>query len=448
MAHIQGTLSSAPGITNKLVIVIYKTTAPSTELARIVKNPPHTSPYNFEFTDLAAGNYIVNIHESTDGIALGNLRHDYWVDAESNDSIIKVIDFICNRGATYDPNQGDTQFNHPDTVGLEAKLLFIPGIGAIPNGIRWHQTATGVELIDGSAFTDGQECTLVLAGTTTVTAAPPAEVPFSIVVEKTSDATLTLADLNKVVVLNHPSKLDMTLPMVGTATDGVGYLFQSETPSGKIIAGGADKIRFRGADIGYLYLGWGESVRLVKAAGKWYALEAKGQWEQVGRRIGVDNSSSDLQRLNMVLADGSELDGNLYRRLYDFVASLPPAQVMSLTAWTTNTAKQRFFGLDTVTKKIRVPKMQGLFIRFLNNISAVDPERGDNIPGGYQGQAVYLRGEVKRGDSYSGSGQQAALRTGGGQGTNTQTPVPVDWIEGMGNETRPANVGQLPVVLI
>jgi hypothetical protein len=155
MANVAFTISAAPGVTNDLIAVIYKTTAPAAEVDRILKEAPHPDPYNFEFTDLEPGVYIVKIHESPDGSTLGNLRHDFWVDAsleKLHAYTIKEFQVGLGRGEPYyDPAHDSSAYENPDLKGL-TYTVFKPGYGPL----SWDANITD-DPDGGFSFTDGQK---------------------------------------------------------------------------------------------------------------------------------------------------------------------------------------------------------------------------------------------------------------------------------------------------
>src|SRR6478735_2891664 len=134
MPNIQFTITPAPGIANDLIAVIYNTISPAAEIDRILKAPPHAAPHDFSFTNLPVGTYIVKIYESPDGITLGTLRHDFWVNAAiDNVSAYTIKTFQVGLGRPapyYDPAHEATNYINPDLNGL-SYTVFKPGYGPL-----------------------------------------------------------------------------------------------------------------------------------------------------------------------------------------------------------------------------------------------------------------------------------------------------------------------------
>lgn len=458
MANIQASISATPGITNYLIITLYKTTAPTSEIDRIVKPAPHTSPYNFEFTDLDAGEYIVNIYESVDGSTLGILKIDFWVQARTTQSLITVGYFKVDGVDANDPNDGDSQYLNPALDGVDIQLLFLEGVGPLKEDVKWQQVSGGLGLLGGDKFIHNQEWTYVYSAVVDATSSPSPTVPFTSILVKTSNHSLTTDELGKIVVLSNAGVIDSTLPNIATVTDEKGFLFQCESPSGMVEAYGSDVIRFRGQDVSYIYFGIGESAKLIKGGGKWYVIDAQGSWDKIGERVFVDAIGD-----NMMVSRGDEIscDGTIYRRIYDWVTNLPPSQQVSFLTWNGSDTKKKFWGVDTATKKLKVPNMQGMSIRGLKSIGGTvqspsfgtDSDRTDNIPGGFQASMV---GPHDHSVSFGGNNFNRLLMANGVSTVDSPDNTPGEpnlsqsqpMSDGGGTETRVDNVGLIPAIRI
>jgi hypothetical protein len=154
MASVPFTISPIPGLTSDIIAVIYNTLAPAAEVARILKHAPHNNPYNFNFTNIPSGIYIVKIHETPDGVTLGTLRHDFWVDATLQKLLsyeVKTFQVGLGRGTPYfDPADQDTDYINTDLDGL-TYTVFKPGYGPLD----WAADITP-RVGGGFTFTNGQ----------------------------------------------------------------------------------------------------------------------------------------------------------------------------------------------------------------------------------------------------------------------------------------------------
>lgn len=145
---------------------------------------------------------------------------------------------------------------------------------------------------------------------------------------------------------------------------------------------------------------------------QWRVHDGKGNFLTVGQHVSSDADESEMY--NAILFDGRQLNSTIYTRLYeDHVQKLDPSQVCNYADHETGDNIYKFSYADPTTKMFYIPNRLNLFERNSN---------GTNKPGDYKLDAIIdFRAKIPRGDSYSGNGQQAAGRVGGGQGTNLQT---------------------------
>lgn len=137
MATIKNELSISGPASPFFVIAIYKTTAPSIEVARVLyTSGVSTNPFKFVFTDLPNGTYIVKVHDSADGSALGTLRHDYWIDAVTGFATQDAKYFVVNSGVGSAPADGTTQFNDATLLGKGVNWVFQEGFRFLKKGVE------------------------------------------------------------------------------------------------------------------------------------------------------------------------------------------------------------------------------------------------------------------------------------------------------------------------
>jgi hypothetical protein len=226
MAEISFNISAAPSITNDLIAVIYNTLAPGAEVARIVDSTDHSSPQNFQFSNLAPGVYIVKIHESPDGVTLGNLRHDFWVDAVTNQQVtIEDRWYTVDGLAAYDPVSGQNDI--PDSY-LNGRTI----VGVFKEGFRYLEPVTewttiaggGTKLLITALLSAGEKVLvqLAVAGTLGAAVADDAFSQFEIF---TGNVTLTSTEYNKTVLIQSvANKQTTSLPLIASVPDQKGYV--------------------------------------------------------------------------------------------------------------------------------------------------------------------------------------------------------------------------------
>lgn len=466
MASIKNTISVAGGVINYLIVVIYKTTALGAEVDRVVYHAGVSpNPFNYAFTDLVNGTYVVKVHESVDGTTLGTLRHDYWIDASTGQITQERVFFTVNSGIGTAPAAGATIFSDPSLDGKTISGVFRTGYGYLTPSTEWQPHAGGgFELLGGLNFSDSEVWCFEISYTVIETAPSPNDAFADIEVFAT-DTTLTSADYNKTILGNsaNPSQT-FTLPTIAGVPDGKGFVFIHDGGSAKNLTLSGGTYRFRGADVTAVHLGKGEKVKVIKktisGSPKWYVVDCVGQWDRIGERKGVE-----LLGDNMLICDGTEYDGLVYKRFFDYIKNtVPLGQKVSYAVFDTTTvingetvyAKRGFYAVDLVNNKFKVPDLRNTSVRFLKNIGGADATRVDNVPGGYQHHDVGAHkhtGLTAENTSHaSASSIQAVpnvkLLVNTSAGSVTSVSQAETGVYNTGGETVTRNVGLIPVVLI
>jgi hypothetical protein len=455
MAEISFQISAAPGILNDLIAVIYKTTDSAAEIDRILDDSDHSSPQSFQFSDLDPGVYIVKIHESPDGSTLGNLRHDWWEDASTNQILFERRFYTVDGGGTYDPTVGVDKIIDPYFSGKNVTGVFQEGYRYLKPTTEWQQNSGGeIEWLAGITNSYGQVWSVEITYTQ-----PAAQViaqnPFSDIVVVTANTTLDNTYYNKAIYARAAGNIiTITSPSIGTIPEGKGFLIYHDggnaintifqLPASQIV-------RFRGRDQNNVILGKGEFIKVIKkvisGTDYLFVTDHDGQWSRVGEiiegRQAIDNG---------VYLDGTEYDLNVYKRLEEYVDGLPPDQIVDYTTYDTPATIQGevvypnngFFAVDTVSNKCKVPKLLHQSIRFLKNVGGVDADRVANKPGGYQhhnvGQFTYSGKILQK----SGTSNQVVVLAN----INDVDLGSSDVIINQNLETRDRNVGFIPIMLI
>lgn len=331
MANIKFTISPAPGITNDLIAVLYKTTAPAAEVDRILKEAPHPDPYNFEFTDLDSGEYLVKIHESPDGTTLGNLRHDFWVDAGLNRlEAYSILDVIVDRGngaPNYDPVEDDDEYVNPDINGL-TYVVFKPGFGALV--WDYHIEALvggGFKFINGQKFGPGEEYTLLISNLVETASTTPSSKSFP---EDTfqipGDSAFSSTFYNKLCEVNSVNEVvTVNIADITTIPDGTKFLISTMTgiqryvtlqlPTGKFCV-----VNF--AQRNAVYIGRAETASFMKKGDYLHIIH----WEGDHRRVGeIVHSGPGPNKLALTGAWVLKTD---YPRLFNwYVNNIDPGEL-------------------------------------------------------------------------------------------------------------------------
>lgn len=422
MANVSFTISPAPGITNDLIAVIYKTTAPAAEVDRIVKPDPHPDPYNFEFTDLVPGTYIVKIHESPDGSTLGNLRHDFWVDAvinKLNAYDVKTFTVGAGRGTPYyDPADGTNAYDNPDLLGL-TYTVFKPGYGPLD----WDTNiaadpAGGFDFTDGQIFSDGEIYTILISNLvqSSVTESGGAGYPDDIV-EITVNAAFTSIHYNKLLEINSAATTPLVLTIADITTIPDGTIFGINThngvqryctlqlPTGKYCL-------IKGVQRNAVYIGKGEEVTFIKKGNYLRIINWDGDYRRVGERVYSDGKAP----INSLPIIGGWKLKTDYPRIYNwYVNELPVGELGTGTDDVTPDATNRVKWIIGATK-FWVPDHGGYFYRPIDADQNIDPN-GNRLAN------IIQQGDNQAHNHVFSPWNKAAARASEIDGTNTPGSV-------------------------
>lgn len=182
----------------------------------------------------------------------------------------------------------------------------------------------------------------------------------------TTNDNILLSDFgNKLIVEPASDYLELTLPDITTATDGLPVMievYKSTDCCVKIIS--SDTINFLSGNI---YIGRNESLRIYNfirsGTGEWRVDNADGNFKTVGQIVSFDQIESGLY--NCVLLDGSELDALKYSRLYDYISRLPSGQKVVFSHWNDNVNTRILFSLIG-TDTFMIPDRLALYQRAAN----------------------------------------------------------------------------------
>ncbi len=448
MADVKFQISPVPSVSDYLIAVLYKTTAPLEEIDRIVKAAPHDDPYSFNFTELLPGEYIVNIHISEDGEALGSILIDFWAKAINVNGLYQIFQFKV--GDPDQPEDGADEYINATLAGYEIDWVHGGnGTSFWFKDVDWEATATGFRLINGWTFSDQQKVTFQISYTTETDSGPSLAPAFTEIITKAADTTLLAGEANKWIrflsLLNN--KADCNLPDPSALANGDGYLIEctrSSIKSVKIIG----NINYYGEEFTHFYIGPGEIIKLIVHEGAYILnpADSRGTWDEVGMRGFSVRPVAQLDAHNMLLADRSTHSGLLYRRVYEYILSLPVGQRLSFGDAGETTTRRGLWSVNTVTQQFKTPDGRGLFLMGLQNIGFADPKRADNFPGGFRPWEVGPHDHPLPADT-SGSGNMQSIV---GSANNDET-IDEDERTGENNPggtNLPDNLGVYPIVYI
>lgn len=397
MANVAFTISPAPGVLNKLIAVIYDTNNAAAEIDRSDPvDPPHSSPHDFLFANLPSGTYIVKIHESTDGVTLGNLRHDFWVDATINSLLayeVKTFQVGLGRGTPYfDPADQDVDYINTDLNGL-TYTVFKPGYGPLD----WDANITpyaggGFSFTDGQKFSQDEIYTILISNLI----AQPANqsggggYPDG-VVQVTGDIFFSSTHYKKLLEVSAFVNLTISIGDLSTIPDNTVFGINTQT----ILDTDPDSdFRYAILDLPFgkyamihglaknrVFVGRGEEMAFIKK-GNYLRLVNGGEGY---RRVGEIVYAFGKPPINSLpLTGGWRLKTDFPRIFEDYVNVLDPGELGTGTDDVVPDAANRTKWIIGLTK-FWVPDHGGIFHR------PTDPDGNNDatrLPGNYQADAV------------------------------------------------------------
>ena len=331
-------LSAAPGIaSNKLVVAIYDSSAPSTVVASQVFNAPHIAPVNIEFTNLDPLIYIIKTWESPDGSASGVLRHSFIATPESQNTVSRE-DLFITAGPTTGFNGGDNQYI--DTSLAQWNYTVEQrGVGSLKPGIDIQIFATGGwGFINGYVIQDQETFVMHFQATITIQSGVTSQIAGRLYADEVTVAATTVLDatyLGKVIKLASTSAavFDVTLPPSNTSPNMKQICFMSEGGAHKMVnikASGSDTISCLGQNLTSVSLAQDEEIEMYNYNGTWRIKSPVDFFKMVGELV---YSMSKLIP-NTLLCDGRILSRAQYPRLWNFInTKLDPSLLISETAW-------------------------------------------------------------------------------------------------------------------
>jgi|GEM_PF-1665920 len=466
MPSIGFQLSPAPSITNDFIAVIYKTTAPNAELARILDDTDHSSPQSFLFPDLEPGTYIVRVHQSADGVTLGNIQHDWWEDAVTNQILFERKFYQVGGEGTYDPAEDTTLIADPYFLGKNITGVFQQGNRYLRQDKgEWTvnvdgELVFGLDSIGGAQIKNWVDTVWTVEITYPQTAGGTGMQQYGDILIITTNTTLDSTHWNKTLYCRgSANKLTITVPALASMPENKGFTLVHDGGSAINVLQQlqpGEIARFRGDDKNNIKLAKGDVVRCLKktisGTANLYSEPVYGNWERAGEIVALREATDNAYSL---FDPTTEYDLTVHLRLADYINSLPPTQIVSYTDFDTTTTiageavytNRGFFAVDGPNNKCRLPDLLNKGIRFLKNNGGADSTRVNNIPGGYQHWRV---GEfssaipVPKGNSYTGNPN--TLRFGNG----ANNPQNIDWslTFNTGQETTGRNIGLLPFLLV
>lgn len=386
MASVPFTISPAPGITNDLIAVIYNTLAPAAEVDRILKAAPHNNPYNFNFVNLVPGIYIVKIHETPDGVTLGTLRHDFWVDATLQKLLAyNILEIVVDRGQGapfYDPSNGDIDYINPDIDGLTYEV-FKPGYGILSwNADITPRTGGGFTFTNGTSFASAEIYTLMISNLVTQPISQTGVGFPDDVVTIPGDTVFSSAHYNKILEVDTGVEVINISIDLAAIPDATQFSINTQKHNNTLInvclnLASGQTCLVNGRFEGSVYVGKGEDVTFFKKGSILRILTWNGDYRRIGEKIFSDGAPPSIP--NILPFTGFWIDKARVPRLWNwYVSRLAPGQFVPGTDNVTPAgANITRWGIGT--NMIWVPNYQNLHLRNNSGGQADNELQGDAV---------------------------------------------------------------------
>jgi hypothetical protein len=443
-------------VTDKVIIVWYESSAPLAEVGRRVVEPPHSQD-NYSYTGLNPVVHIFKFYSSTDGTTLQTLLPcTFVIDASLiNVPLVELLEFKVGSGIGDAPADGATQYVNTDldSADISDYVVNKPGFGLLSFTENINKiSGGGFEFIDGSIFSLDEVYILTLYK---IVAQQEAEIQVAsqftdievITINIDFDSThydkLMVADLTEFGLIALPDFA--TIPNNKT----LNLITHSSSFGLKIECAGSDTIAFMGEDRTGLYILPGEQIRIIWKDGVAYVFHYEGSYKRLGQRIW-----GDKVELNTLALDGSEYLITEHPRLYhDFIQTLDAGQIVSYATWATSASvtiagnvttiypNKGLYAVSDDGLSFKLPDMRNMFIRGMKYLDGTtDAERQTQAVGGLQHQQIISHSHpipTKNGGGSGGPDWAGATISGGTANTSAVG----------GTETRPDNIGLIPLII-
>ena len=380
-------LSAAPGITsNKLVVAVYDSSAPSTVVQSQVFNAPHSAPVNVEFTGLNPVIYLVKTWESTDGSASGVLRHSFIATPE-NDNATSRVDLMITADSTSGFASGQNQYIDTSLSGWNYAVSQ-RGVGDLIPGVDIQIFLSGGwGFINGYIIQPGEVFTHRFQPTITVQAGATSQIAGQLFTDEltvTADITMDATYLGKVVKGASASAtvLNFTLPASASAANMKQVRIMSEGGAHTMInikTQGSDVLTCLGQSLTVISIAQDESVDLYNYNGNWRVTPSGDFLKMVGEFV---YSFSKLIP-NTLVCNGQLLLRSQYPRLWNWISTkLDSSLLISESNWglQDSTISSPTYGL--YTNKAKFSSGDGT-TTFRLPVLCASGQIGTNVVGGF-----------------------------------------------------------------
>lgn len=461
MANVAFTMSPAPGVINDMIAVLYDGAA---EVDRLDIPAPHDSPVDLDFINVAAKTYNVKIHETPGGGVLGNLRHDFWVDAslqKLSGYTVKTFQVGAGRGAPYyDPADQDDEYINPDIDGLDY-LVFKPGFGPLDwaANITPH-TGGGFDFTDGQKFDQDAIYTLLISNLVTQPLQQTGVGYPSDIVTISADTAFSSTHYNNLIEVDASAAvITITIATIATIPDGTIFGINTQKHNGTLRnvvlqLPAATSCYVNGVARNAVYIGRSEEVTFVKKGSILRIVNWDGDYRRLGEKVFSDGDAP----ANGLLCDGTWYNKTDIPRGYNWYINVLPAGEWVSGVDDSTPAGDDVYKWIIGTNKVRTPDHRDMHYRAANGSRIANSYQADAVgPGTIKTRVFTGNGLTKNGlpggtpgvGILGTMGDGGSITTDSASGTNNNSAHTDPWdIISTSGETRVKNIAQNVYVII
>ena len=353
------TLSPASTITDKIAVRIYAASAPSVVVDMQEFSAPHNVARNISFTNLDPGVYYVNTYSTPGNPVIGSLRHSFVYDPTFQRADIKTTEFLKMTA-------GSNQYTDVTWAGYDIDIVYRNTFGPLfpIDQINWvldgSSKVIGFQLSQiGDTFVGGEQVTVSFKPKITTVSPVVTSAKFVTAEEVITDnVVLTSSQVGKLLRLQGvDAAFTVSLPAIGTIGAFSMFVFVSDGGSHTMVTldiDGAGSINHFGNRT-ELHLAQGEKAWVLYTGTDYVVINDCPGPLMVGEIIDIYDKDATVK--GAIFADGSELDRNEYRRLWDFVQQLDASMLITDAAWTASSAQHGKFSSGDGVTTFRIPRL-------------------------------------------------------------------------------------------
>ncbi|KQC02108.1 phage tail protein [Pedobacter sp. Hv1] len=261
----------------------------------------------------------------------------------------------------------------------------------------------------------------------------------------TATKTLIYAEIiNKLILVNGSATIQLTLPSIDVSLTGIKACIQNNSLFNVTVSG---TLRFDVVNKSNIYLAAGETIELVWIGDKWLVREYMGNLKDVGSTF-----FDYKQRQNTLVCNGAAINRADYPRLWEFAQTLGSSLITDAD-WNGIPGNKGFFSSGNGSSTFRLPDLRSMFIRGLDLGAGIDIGRMTELPGGFEPDEFKLHNHVSGsplqnpGDPRQSDHYTKRLSTDL-TGPNEYSYINRRTDDAGGLETRPKNIGLLPLIKV